>query len=361
MPININDLIENLASAAPTIRGAQNQVTGWLYAEVGGTAANGWNIGSAFRDTNSALVSGTSIYIYTGSDTSDGQWQNASNWSEVSGSGGGGIPEAPIDGNKYARQNAGWSTVTDGADGANGLGWTSGSYNPTTGIVTFNSTDGLGFSTTDLRGADGADGSDGSDGAPGTPGTNGSDGADGLGWTSGIYNASTGIVTFNSNDGLGFSTGDLRGADGTNGTNGTNGTDGADGADGSVWFTGSGSPSGATGVDGDFYLDDATGNIWQRGPGGWSLTATNIEGPKGDTGDQGPAGSDGTSVNLLGSVATVGDLPASGNNVGDLYIVLTTGSGATAGDGYAWDGSAWSNVGPIQGPKGDTGDAGADG
>ena len=32
---------------------------------------------------------------------------------------------------------------------------------------------------------------------------------------------------------MGFSTGDLRGADGTNGTNGTDGADGADGADGS--------------------------------------------------------------------------------------------------------------------------------
>lgn len=89
MPININDLIENLAAAAPTIRGAQNQVTGWLYAEVGGTPANGWNISSAFRDTNSAVVSGTSIYIYTGADASDGEWQDANNWSEVSGSGGG--------------------------------------------------------------------------------------------------------------------------------------------------------------------------------------------------------------------------------------------------------------------------------
>lgn len=89
MPININDLIENLAAAAPTIRGAQNQVTGWLYAEVGGTAANGWNITQFFRDTNSAIVSGTSIYIYSGSDTSDGEWQNASNWTEVSGSSGG--------------------------------------------------------------------------------------------------------------------------------------------------------------------------------------------------------------------------------------------------------------------------------
>ena len=44
----------------------------------------------------------------------------------------------------------------------------------------------------------------------GVDGTNGVDGADGLGFTGGSYNSSTGIVTFTSNDGLGFSTGDLR-------------------------------------------------------------------------------------------------------------------------------------------------------
>ena len=38
---------------------------------------------------------------------------------------------------------------------------------------------------------------------------------DGLGFTGGSYNSSTGVVTFASDDGLGFSTGDLRGADGT--------------------------------------------------------------------------------------------------------------------------------------------------
>ena len=121
MPIYINDIIENLAPA-PTIRGSQNQVTGWLYAEVGGTAANGWNLIAAFRDTKSSVVSGTSVYIFTGSDTTDGQWQNASNWSEVSGSGGGGgIPEAPIDNQKYAREDAAWVVVTDGTQGEQGI------------------------------------------------------------------------------------------------------------------------------------------------------------------------------------------------------------------------------------------------
>lgn len=62
--------------------------------------------------------------------------------------------------------------------------------------------------------------------------------ADGEGWTGGSYDSGSGIVTFTSDDALGFATGDLRGADGTNGTNGTNGTDGADGADGAGLPTG---------------------------------------------------------------------------------------------------------------------------
>ncbi len=94
---------------------------------------------------------------------------------------------------------------TDGTNGTNGTGWTSGTYDPLTGIITFVSDDGLGFATEDVRGADGLDGADG--GA----------GADGLGWTDGIYDPATGIVTFTSDDGLGFATSDLRGAQGITG------------------------------------------------------------------------------------------------------------------------------------------------
>lgn len=68
----------------------------------------------------------------------------------------------------------------------------------------------------------------------GADGADGSDGRDGLGWTGGSYNAGTGIVTFASTDGLGFSTGDLRGADGADGADGAPGADGADGQDADV-------------------------------------------------------------------------------------------------------------------------------
>jgi hypothetical protein len=45
-------------------------------------------------------------------------------------------------------------------------------------------------------------------------GGGGSVGPPGLGWTGGSYDAGTGVVTFTSSDGLEFATGDLRGAEG---------------------------------------------------------------------------------------------------------------------------------------------------
>lgn len=95
----------------------------------------------------------------------------------------------------------------------------------------------------------------------GDKGDAGAPGVDGKGWTGGSYSTSTGIVTFTSTDGLGFSTGDLRGADGSNGTNGA---DGSDGIDGTKWFTGAGSPTTVSGSKaGDLYLDTDTGAVWK--------------------------------------------------------------------------------------------------
>ena len=50
--------------------------------------------------------------------------------------------------------------------------------------------------------------------------TTGSQGPAGDGWSGASYSASTGVITFTSNDGLGFSTGDLRGPTGPQGTPG---------------------------------------------------------------------------------------------------------------------------------------------
>jgi hypothetical protein len=174
----------------------------------------------------------------------------------------------------------------DGEDGQDGKGWKAEgtAYDSETGKVSFASDDGLGFTTGDLRGEKGAPGDgihvqgsvdseadlpssgnevgdgyidntdgdlwiwgdddkwhdvghvQGPDGPQGDDGLssyevwlqthpNGSEseywdslqGATGPGWTGGSYSSADGKVTFTSNDGLGFSTGDVRGEDGEDG------------------------------------------------------------------------------------------------------------------------------------------------
>ena len=63
-----------------------------------------------------------------------------------------------------------------------------------------------------VGGSSAGTGTQGPAGPPGPAGADGADGADGLGFTGGSYDANTGIVTFTSDDGLGFSTTDLRGS-----------------------------------------------------------------------------------------------------------------------------------------------------
>ena len=137
---------------------------------------------------------------------------------------------------------------SDGADGVDGKGWTEGLYNPDTGIITFESDDGLGFTTEDLRGEDGQPGPGfeykgnvasigalpggatvgdayfvedvgelyawGEDGVWHSLGSiHGDKGDTGHGWASGVYNEATGVVTFTGDSDSGFltfSTEDLR-------------------------------------------------------------------------------------------------------------------------------------------------------
>ena len=98
----------------------------------------------------------------------------------------------------------------------------------------------------------------------------GTNGTNGLGFkASGTgYTSSTGVVAFASDDGLGFSTSDLRGADGADGADGTDGTDGADGTDGTdgtngkTILNGTGEPDSSVGVVGDFYVDTSADTIY---------------------------------------------------------------------------------------------------
>jgi len=66
----------------------------------------------------------------------------------------------------------------------------------------------------------------------------------------------------------------------------------------------------------------------------------------------GEKGDPGTSVTILGSFATSAELPATGNP-GDGYLIT--------GDLWVWNGSAFENMGSIQGPAGVAGPAGPEG
>lgn len=101
-------------------------------------------------------------------------------------------------------------------------------------------------------------------------------------------------------------------------------------------------PQGVQGPPGASGETGATGAAGKQG-------ATGAQGAAGPQGSQGPKGDVGAGLKVVGTVATPGDLPATGTT-GDGYLV--------AGVLYVWTGSAWTNAGPVQGPKGDTGAAG---
>lgn len=71
--------------------------------------------------------------------------------------------------------------------------------------------------------------------------------------------------------------------------------------------------------------------------------------PEGEKGEQG------TGITIKGTVANHAALPATGNTPGDMWIASDTGHG------WAWNGTAWIDCGPIQGPVGATGPTGATG
>jgi len=77
-------------------------------------------------------------------------------------------------------------------------------------------------------------------------------------WTGGSYASATGVVTFASDDGLGFVTGDLRGATGSQGIQGIQGIQGATGATGAAGADGTNGTNGSDGTDGEDTVNTAT-------------------------------------------------------------------------------------------------------
>jgi hypothetical protein len=137
------------------------------------------------------------------------------------------------------------------------------------------------------------------------------------------------------------------GAPGSNGANGT-----------SVRFLASvanqSALPGAGNAAGDLRMADDTGFGYMWTGAAWTLFGA-VRGPAGQpgspgsTGPTGPPGEPGSGITMHPSVPGVGDLPASGNDEGDMRIVEATG------DAYVWDGTHWINVGPVRGPAGPPG------
>jgi hypothetical protein len=76
------------------------------------------------------------------------------------------------------------------------------------------------------------------------------------------------------------------------------------------------------------------------------------KGDKGDQGDQGPKGDTGTGLVMKGVLSSADDLPGAASP-GDAYLIN--------GNVFIWNGTAWIDGGPLQGPKGDKGDKGDQG
>lgn len=152
---------------------------------------------------------------------------------------------------------------------------------------------------------------------------------------------------------------------------GDKGDTGDTGAKGDTGETGPRGPKGDTGLQGPQGLKGDTGEQGERGlqgiqgiegPRGLQGDKGEIgpKGPKGDKGDPGEQGKDGSSVSIMDTLASTDDLPEPTQlNKGDGYLI--------DGDLHISTGTAWNNVGKIQGPqgiqglKGDTGPIGPKG
>lgn len=105
-------------------------------------------------------------------------------------------------------------------------------------------------------------------------------------------------------------------------------------------------------IVGAFWLNDTADKLQFWDGTEWTDVGGGAVGPAGPPGPEGPPG---TGVTVKGTVNTAADLPTSGNEEGDLYIATDTGHG------WTWDGAAWIDTGPIQGPAGPQGIPGATG
>ena len=143
----------------------------------------------------------------------------------------------------------------------------------------------------------------------------------------------------------------VSGKPGPQGATGPAGPQGDRGPEGPAGPAGPEGPRGATGAKGDTGDRGPAGETGPVGPPG-PTGPRGATGAKGDTGPAGPKGEAGTGFTLKGSKSNKSELPTNAK-AGDAYLV--------AGDVMVWSGSAWENVGQIQGPEGPEGPRGATG
>ena len=149
-----------------------------------------------------------------------------------------------------------------------------------------------------------------------------------------------------------------QGSSGFSGISGYSGFSGQSGYSGISGYSGSG-VSGYSGFSG---YSGEVGTSGYSGISGYSgFSGSGISGFSGDSGISGYSGfsgysgQQGTSINVKGEVPTVGDLPPTGNQVNDAYIVTADGNL------WVWNGSAWYDAGQIVGPSGASGISGFSG
>ena len=145
-----------------------------------------------------------------------------------------------------------------------------------------------------------------------------------------------------------------RGDVGPQGPQGLQGEQGIQGPSGRTGERGTQGPIGAVGPKGEKGDVGPRGLQGEQGPRGPQGLQGNV-GPQGPRGERGPKGEQGTGLVVRGKYNSLYELQTAHPtaNDGDAYLVGT--------DLYVWVSGTWTNMGSLQGPKGDKGERGPQG
>lgn len=231
-----------------------------------------------------------------------------------------------------------------GPSGALGLSGAVGATGPS-GAVGATGVEG----PTGIVGATGPSGARGATGPSGIPGNNGATGPSGL---RGI----TGATGPQGETGPAGGPTGVTGPAGPTGATGITGPTGPAGIQGATGPTGPSGPMGSTGITGPTGPAGIVGATGPTGPAGvqGNRGPDGVQGIQGVPGDQGIPGIDGRNLQIIGRITGIENLPPTGNEEGDAYVVDVGGSEVF----YIWYDGAWSGTGIIQGPQGLSGPRG---